>query len=351
MVSAALVAAVVAAVAALAEWLHARRTRRMSRLAFGAGGARRWTAAAPALRVAGVAATVFGALTLLHFDPLPSLQPRSARASKQLLICLDVSPSMSIRDAGIDMPRVSRAKWVGTALRPLIDAVDTTLDTRITVVAFYDKALPVLIDTQDKNVVANLLDGLQLDLAFQRGSHTNLEAGVNGALELAKPWAVDSTTLVIVSDGDSQAGLASLRPRPPSISQVIVAGVGDASAVSEINGHGSRQDSGSLRRLATRLRGSYHDCNRTILPASATTRLSMRAPAGLADATERSIGLAALGIGGALAGLTGPLLLAFGRRRQRAGADHETKPGTDLSGARGALAGHIPWSTSRRTSA
>jgi hypothetical protein len=59
-------------------------------------------------------------------------------------------------------------------------------DTRITLVGFYTKALPILQDTTDKHVVSNILDGLPMAVAFEGGS-TDLMAGIDLSLKLARP--------------------------------------------------------------------------------------------------------------------------------------------------------------------
>lgn len=314
MVSAIISAVAVMALVALAEWRHARRVRRHAHLAFGAAArGRGWTRLAPAVRALGLGLVTLGGVLLWRFDPQSAAARPSPAASKRLLICLDVSPSMLIRDAGPDFPRVARAKWAAEALRPVLDAALASDDTRITVVGFFDKAIPILIDTYDRNVVVNLFDGLRLDYAFS-GPDTDLQAGVNGALELARTWARDSATLVVISDGDSRSGLTGLRPVPPGIAQTLVMGVGDVNTATEINGRRSRQDDRSLRLLATKLGGRYDDCNRVPLPASVPFNLTMRAPVALDAAAQRALGLAALGVGGVLTGTIGPVLLRWGRR-------------------------------------
>ena len=171
----------------------------------------------------------------------------------------------------------------------------------------------MLLDTDDFNLVRNVLDALPLHNAFQSGE-TDLQAGVNGALDLARSWAPDSAMLVVVSDGDSNAGLTGVRPVPPSIAQTVVVGVGDIGRTSVIGDRRTRQDAASLRQLASRLGGEYIDCNQTILPPRHTRRLLMRAPKPPIDRLERNIGLACIGAGSFAAALVGPVLLRYGRR-------------------------------------
>ena len=73
---------------------------------------------------------------------------------------------------------------------------------RVSVVAFYSDARPVVIDTFDPEVVANILDDLPLEYAFKPGK-TNLYEGVKTAGEVGKAWPVKSATLLLVSDGDT----------------------------------------------------------------------------------------------------------------------------------------------------
>lgn len=325
MVISALIAIGAGGVVAAAERLHARRVRAAAHLAFGPGAAAsRWTRLAPAVRVIGMSLAVFGALLLIRIDPAPTHRERDPSLSRRLLICLDVSPSMLVQDAGPDVPKVSRAAWAGRALRPLLDSAGSAEDTSLSLVIFHNGAMPLLIDTYDKDVIYNLLDGMRLDSLFRRGS-TDLQAGVNAALETARRWARDSATLVIVSDGDSDTGLPSLLPKPPSIAQTIVVGVGDTQSTSEINGVMTRQDAGSLRLLSSRLGGRYYDCNRQLVPPLATERLISIKPRSAASIGERAVGLASVGAGALITGCVGPLLIAFGRRDPDADRSQRTR--------------------------
>jgi hypothetical protein len=50
---------------------------------------------------------------------------------------------MQIKDAGPDAEKVSRARWAGKLTQAILDRLDMK-DTRITLVGFYTKALPIL---------------------------------------------------------------------------------------------------------------------------------------------------------------------------------------------------------------
>ncbi|MDP1662870.1 MAG: vWA domain-containing protein [Phycisphaerales bacterium] len=311
-----LIALAAAALAGIGEWLHARRTARIARLAFGAEGEpAAWARAAPALRVIGLAAAAWGASVLISYDPVGGDQTPSPRASKQLLIALDVSPSMLIKDAGPEAEKVTRSQWAGKVVQGVLDRLDMK-ETRISLVAFYTKSMTVLQDSTDKNVIANMFDGLQLHVAFDPGQ-TDLASGVNAALQFARPWARRSTTLIIVSDGDARAELGQVT-LPPAIADTIVIGVGDPNKATIVSGHSSKQESLSLKTLAARLSGTYHEGNRLHLPSDVLARLAMISPNAGGDLGERDAALIALGAGGSITALIGPALMLVGLKRSHA---------------------------------
>jgi Ca-activated chloride channel family protein len=318
-----LIACVCLLVAAAGEWLHARRVARIARLAFGPSGRPAvWTKAAPLVRVAGVGLAAWGAAVLAQYDPTGGDQTPSARASKQILIALDVSPSMLIKDAGPDVDKVSRSQWAGKVVQGVLDRVDMK-DTRITLVAFYTKAMTVLKDSTDKNVIANMFDGLQLHVAFQGGA-TDLASGVNEALQVARPWARRSTTLIVISDGDAK-GIVNTVTLPPAIADTIVIGVGDPFKATIVSGHSSKQETWSLKQLAARLSGYYHEGNRLHLPSQVLRKLAMVSPNAGTGVGLREAALIALGIGCSFVALIGPALMLAGLKRsytkERRGAD------------------------------
>jgi Ca-activated chloride channel family protein len=246
---------------------------------------------------------------------LLDIKPKSARAEmlpdggyRHLLIALDVSPSMQLKDAGPEKIQ-SRASRAGEVMMSLLQRIAIE-QVRISIVGFYTDAKPVAIDTFDMEVVKNVLDDLPISVAFEPGK-TELIEGVRMAAEIARPWQPDSTTLVIVSDGDTMpdSGMPQL---PRSISQVMVVGVGDARTGLYIDGHQSRQDASTLRQLAGRLRGDYFDANAKHLPSKSLATLAESLP--LRDTTEkgrRELALVAVSVGGFfLAGLPVALALA-----------------------------------------
>jgi Ca-activated chloride channel family protein len=304
-----LITILVLLLAGLAEWLHARRCRRVAVLAFGPSGKpRQWTTMAPVLRVGALALLTWGLMNLFLLDPRV-LKPKQTPEGgyRHLVIALDVSPSMQLKDAGptAQMTRAQRASEILTSVleRSALEQM------RVSIVAFYTGAKPVVVDTYDLEVVKNILNDLPLDIAFDIGKTTLLD-GIKESFELAKPWKPKSTTLLMVSDGDT-VGDIGMPPMPASIGQVVVIGVGDTKSGIFIDGHQSRQDASTLRQVATRLRGVYHDGNEKHLPSNEMAALSKVVP--LQDDTERGkreLSVAAVA-GGAtvLAGL--PIALAM----------------------------------------
>ncbi|MFO0962581.1 MAG: vWA domain-containing protein [Phycisphaerales bacterium] len=318
-----MVTATLAAIAALllvagAEALHARRTARVAKLAFGPTGApRRWARAAPVLRTVAFALATWGAVVLYQFDPVETEVRPDPRASRQLLVVLDVSPSMNLADAGPGAEKVSRMSWAGKLLRGILDRLDMK-DTRVSMIAFYTRAIPMLQDSTDKELLANFFDGLPLYTAFKPGE-TDLQAGLDAAYAMAKGWARRSTTLVVITDGDLNRPVHP-GPRPLSIADAIVIGVGDPSRPTVVSGHSSRQDEWALRGLASALGGVYHQGNTRHLPREVVESLAMVSPRVSETLSLREAGLVAVGLGCGILGLLGPALLVLGVPRAYAAA-------------------------------
>jgi Ca-activated chloride channel family protein len=311
----ALVAGVVAVMlGGFAEWLHAQRVARVARLAFGPSGKPAvWAQATPWARAIALGLATFGATALALHDPLEGNDEPNPRASRQLLVVLDVSPSMNLSDAGPGNEKMMRGVWAGRVLRGVLDRIDMK-DTRVSMIAFYTRAIPMLQDSTDKNVLANLMDGLPLYTAFKPGE-TDMQAGIDAAFEMSKGWARDSTTLVVISDGDLDKPVNTAR-RPASIADAIVIGVGDPSRATPIAGRASRQDQWALKSLAAKLSGYYHEGNTKHLPSAVLDELTMIAPRVGDGIGLREAGLVTLGIGCTVLGGLSPLLLMFGVSRR-----------------------------------
>jgi Ca-activated chloride channel family protein len=137
---------------------------------------------------------------------------------------------------------------------------------RVSVVAVYNGAKPVVVDTRDFEVVRNILGDLPMHYAFPAGK-TKLFDGLEEAAKMAKPWNPRSTTLVVVSDGDTVP--ANGMPKmPASVRSTIIVGVGDPMVGKFIDGQQSRQNVPVLKQIAARLGGAFHNGNEKHIPTA-----------------------------------------------------------------------------------
>ncbi|QDV09764.1 hypothetical protein Poly30_53240 [Planctomycetes bacterium Poly30] len=294
----------------LAEGIHARRIRRVRHLAFGPGGRpAAWTALVPFARSIAAAALAWGFATLI-FDVTPKQHRLQARAEgdwRHLVLVLDVSPSMRLEDAGPEKKQSRKAR-----ARDVLDSMFSRVaigQYKITVVATYTGAIPVVTDTTDSEVVRNVLDDLPMHYAFKSGE-TRLFDGLEEAAKIAKAWPKDSTTLVIASDGDTvpPTGMPKM---PPSVSGVLVVGLGDPVQGSFINGRNSRQDVSALRQMALRLGGTYHDGNDRQVASDVLAEVTTGAEKeSVLQLTRREYALLATALGALILALL-PLALQF----------------------------------------
>ena len=299
----------------LAEWLHGRRVERLAPLAFGPGRKpQAWVRLTPALRVAAMGALAWGLATLLLLPPQVQKAAELADGKRRhLLIVLDVSPSMKLQDAGPDKKQ-SRTRRASELMSSFFRRVPME-SYLVSIVACYNGAKPVVVDTRDLEVVANVFQDLPLNYAFKSGQ-TDLFSGIAEAARIAQPWPLRSTLMVLVSDGDtvSAAGMPSL---PPSVSDVLVVGVGDSRQGKFIDGKFSRQDASTLRQIATRLRGVYHDGNEKHLPTEVLSRIALVPEKSVIDQLSlRELALLACGLGAALLAFLPVALHYLGTRWQ-----------------------------------
>lgn len=304
--------------ALVAEALHQRRVRRLARLAFGPGGApRRWVHTVPLLRVSAHAGLAWGLATLLTIVPKVHVSDDVPDEEwRHLVLVMDVSPSMLLRDAGQngDQSRMERAK-------DLLDSLFERVPIgkfKISVIATYNGAKPVVVDTKDFELVRHLLTQVDMRYAFKAGS-TRLFDGLVEAARISRPWRPKSALLVIVSDGDTVPA-SGMPEMPPSIGGSLVIGVGDHVAGRFLAGHQSRQDASTLRQVANRLGGEFHNGNKRHVPSDILAAASADARKPLLERlTLREYALLAVAVASALlAGL--PLLLHYFGTAWRAGA-------------------------------
>ena len=341
---AAIVAAAVALLWTMAEILHAARVRAIGQLAFGPGAKPQpWVRCVPLLRSLAAAAAAFGLTALVLVEPIShGGKALGADKIRHLLLVLDVSPSMRLVDAGPDGKQSRRTRAAGL-VRSVLSRVPVD-QYRVSVVAVASGALPVVEDTRDADVLANILDDLPLSFAFPAGK-TDLFAGLAAAARIARPWRPGSATVLVVTDGDTVPA-TGLPKMPESVSGVLLVGVGDPAAGKFIDGHMSRQDVATLRQVALRAGGIYHDGNTKQVPTDALTTLGMVPRERLLDRLAlRDYAIAATVAGTALLALL-PLLLALAGSRWRPGV-RRSRSGAILEGA-GRTGAWSPPSTGRR---
>jgi len=295
----------------LAEIIHAIRVRRVAELAFGP--TRRpaiWAFPAPLLRVLAVSALAWGMTTLMLIQPkVRQAEVIQEGEYKHIVMVLDVSPSMRLQDAGKekDKSRMRRAREVMESFFQRV-AIE---QFRVSVIATYTDAKNVVVDTKDLEVVRNILGDLPMHYVFTSGQ-TDIFAGLRSAYEIARPWNPKSTTLILVSDGDTVPSTGMPKP-PASISSVLVVGVGDPVKGKFINGKNSRQEVSTLRQVAMRLGGFYHNGNEKHLSTDLLKQLtSAKKESPFEKLTRREYALMACALGGLILSLLPMLLHYFG---------------------------------------
>jgi Ca-activated chloride channel homolog len=302
---------------AVAEGLHARRCRRLGRLAFGPGSQPRvWTKLAPPLRVLAVTGAVWSLMVLLGLEGGSRARERNVAATRHLMVLLDVSPSMEIKDAGEGGGQTRRDR-AAALLKSVMERANSD-EVKITMACFYSDAKLLVKECSDRELIWNFADRLPLHIAYRPGK-TDLIKSLNGCGEFVKDFPRKTTTVLVLTDGDTLPD-SGLKPMPSSVAETVVVGVGDASRGNFIDGHLSRQDGATLAQLARRLGGHYHDGNFKQVPSQLLRRLS--APDDRADKFQLSLRVLALGT---LAASTAilcllPLLLEYFGSGWQAGA-------------------------------
>ena len=296
---------------AAAEVFHARRVQRVAALAFGPR--RRpaaWTVIAAPLRVVSLAAALWALASLYTLPPRVHEAAAVERSRiRHVVLVLDVSPSMKLKDAGPDKKQ-TRSERAAMLMESFFQRVPME-QVRLSVVATYNGAKPVVVDTKDVSVVRNILSGLPLSHAFDTGK-TQLFSGLKEAAVIAKKWPRNSTTVVVISDGDTVPA-TGMPEMPPSVNEVAFIGVGDSKAGSFIDGHQSRQDAATLKQMAIRTKGSYHDGNANQMPTDLLNTLTaMEAESVFKRLTRREYALMALGAAASILAALPWLLMRWG---------------------------------------
>ncbi len=258
-------AVIVMGLAVLAEWIHARRTARVAFLAFGPRGRPMpWVRLAAPLRIVSFGLLTWSLMTLTLLEPRVHNEndvPPGER--RHLVLVIDVSPSMFLEDAGPDL-NLTRRQRASDLVESLFSRIPLRR-YRVSVIAVYNGARPMVVDSSDFEVVRYIIEKLPVYQAFESG-RTDLFAGLQEASRIARPWNPKSTSVVLLTDGDTVPATGIPR-MPASVSTVMVVGVGDFRSGQFIDGHQSRQNVMVLRQIAHRLDGVYHNGNQKHLPS------------------------------------------------------------------------------------
>jgi Ca-activated chloride channel family protein len=222
---------------------------------------------------------------------------------------------MRLQDAG-PSGKQSRRQRAADLLTSFFERIPVD-HYRMSVLATYTDAKPVVVGTNDMEIVRNILGDLPMEYAFKTGP-TDIFAGLTEAAKLARPWRPKSTILMVMTDGDTvpPTGMPKM---PDSIDSVIIVGVGDITAGRSIAGHQSRQDASTLRQLAVRLGGTYHNGNEKHLPTDLLLRITAVPGQSVFDRlTRREYALIATAAGATVLALL-PLLLHYAGTSHRPG--------------------------------
>ena len=263
----------IALVVVLAEWIHFRRIKRIKRLAFGPkSGPAIWTYTAPVLRVLGISLASWGFLSLLLVvqSRVHNKNEIPENEYKHLILVVDVSPSMHLKDAGPDSD-LSRRKRSSDILESLFNRIPMR-QFKITVIGVYTDAKMLLKDSKDHEVVRHIMEKMPMYHAYKPGK-TKLMTGINEAAKVAKGWSPNSAYILMLTDGDTvpTTGMPNV---PASVAETFIVGVGDTNSGTFIDGHQSRQDVNTLRQVANRLRGQYHNGNQKHLTSQLVSRFT-----------------------------------------------------------------------------
>ncbi|MEN9572167.1 MAG: hypothetical protein RL514_22 [Verrucomicrobiota bacterium] len=293
----------------LAEWLHVRRIRAVGRLAFGpTGAARGWTRVVPLLRSVCLAAFAWGLATLVLLklaEKEGGNRDQSNKDATRLVFVADLSPSMYLTDAGPE-GKLTRHARMREVVEGILQRVSGNL--RFGVIGFWTDSQPVVMEARDPELVRNVFNGLPLSYAMPDGP-TDLGQALNAAVKLVGEFPAGSTRLIIFTDGDS-VSLAPILPRPKSVKEVFVLGVGNPHKGTFIDGHQSRQEGDTLRAVASALQGSYTDVNEKHLPTTALGDLVVTLAPPRKGFTLAELAVLAMVVGAAVLALI-PVALEF----------------------------------------
>lgn len=307
-----IVAGAVVLIAIAAELIHFSRVLRAAPLAFGPRRTRLYAAiVAPIFRTFALGAAAWGFTVLLVYPPMSHRQGEIRDGDyRHLVLVLDVSRSMEVEDSGPE-GKQKRSTRAANLIQSFFERVQAER-YKTTIVAFANGAKPVVLDTHDREVIRNILTELPMRHAFKPGE-TDMFAGLEVAAKLAKPWPPGSAVLMVVTDGDTVPA-TGMPKMPASIgNNVVLVGVGNPLVGKSLGGHTTRQDASTLRQVANRLSGTYHDGNEKHLTTELVSKIDEKAkPKGVEKWTPREYALLCVAVGTGVLALLPAVLTLLG---------------------------------------
>ena len=275
----------------VAEILHFMRIRKLGKLVFGPTGKPYiWVWVVPFLRAIAVAmlSLGFGILLVLNPDTKSEINKTLPEdAYHHIVFMVDSSPSMLAKDSKVKFADKSQPMTVDRRTRArdivsklLLDS-DLPLERiKLSIFPFWFETKKAIIDSVDPEAVINMINHYYL-ICFEardpdKPKKTDLVKCLSETFEYSKRWPNKSTTIFVLSDGETlpDKGLPEL---PPSVAKVVVIGLGDITKGAPIlNGQHSKQDQQNLQALANRLRGRYFNGNIRNIPAEDAKNLIER---------------------------------------------------------------------------
>lgn len=264
----------------IAEVLHARRCVRLRGLLFHASHVP-WgrISTLAATRVAGFSLVCLGLakLSLDSSHPAELNFVFNNEETDRLLILLDCSQSMNLRDAGPEGNK-SRGERAADLIRDVLLGEKRELP-RTSLVVFADETTPLAIDTSDWKVIRHCLNNRNLSTVLFDDELTTISAALEEVCaEYADGWPDRSTALLLVTDGDSEDTVEGFE-LPRSIRRSVVVGIGSAEG-RQIGDFQSRQDAENLDAIAKALGGVYVNCNTDPIPPQSLGRVPPSATPG-----------------------------------------------------------------------
>ena len=273
----------------------------------------------PFLRTLSITCFAWGLATLLMLKIAPpdGEKDLANKNATRVVFVADLSPSMYLVDAGPD-GKLTRQDRMRDVVEGILQRVSGNL--RFGVIAFYTDAMPVVMEARDPELVRNVLNGLPVTYAMPLGQ-TDLGQAINAAVKLVKDFPEGSTRLVICTDGDS-VNLVPIEPRPKSVKEVFVLGVGNPHKGLFIDGHQSRQEPDTLQTVASALRGTYYDTNEKHVPTTALGDLVVTKPPPRQGLSLEELAVLAMLLGAAILALVPVALEYLGSDWKVAGREH-----------------------------